>query len=90
MPVVTWLILPVAIRSVQRLSHACFDQAFDLQICEWLLIIVKVYPLNLYMDTLWKLRLIHAKTDASPAFVGYPASIEEPQQLVDRLCRRDG
>ena len=40
----TWLILPVVIRSSQRLSHACLSiNDFVLWNCEWLIISVIVY-----------------------------------------------
>ena len=49
----TWLILPVVIRSSQRLSHACLSIS-DLVLwnCEWLIISVIVYLIvPYYMDT---------------------------------------
>ena len=39
----TWLILPVVIRSSQRLSHACLSINLLLWSCEWLIISVIVY-----------------------------------------------
>ena len=41
--VATWLILPVVIRSSQRLSHACLSINILLWNCEWLIISVIVY-----------------------------------------------
>ena len=57
-----WLILPVVIRSSQRLSHACVSITNWLWNCEWLIISVIVY---LVKDTNWItvviLGLIHEK-----------------------------
>ena len=41
--IATWLILPVVIRSSQRLSHACLSINLLLWNCEWLIISVIVY-----------------------------------------------
>ena len=41
--IATWLILPVVIRSSQRLSHACLSKNTLLWNCEWLIISVIVY-----------------------------------------------
>ena len=41
--IATWLILPVVIRSSQRLSHACLSITIIQENCEWLIISVIVY-----------------------------------------------
>ena len=41
--IATWLILPVIIRSSQRLSHACLSMNVILWNCEWLIISVLAY-----------------------------------------------
>ena len=57
-----WLILPVVIRSSQRLSHACVSVNILVWNCEWLIISVIVY---LVKCTTWItvviLGLIHEK-----------------------------
>ena len=57
-----WLILPVVIRSSQRLSHACVSVNVLVWNCEWLIISVIVY---LVKSTTWItvviLGLIHEK-----------------------------
>lgn len=57
-----WLILPVVIRSSQRLSHACVSVNLIVWNCEWLIISVIVY---LVKYTTWItvviLGLIHEK-----------------------------
>ena len=48
----TWLILPVVIRSSQRLSHACVSSMIWPKNCEWLIISVIVYLIvPYYLDT---------------------------------------
>ena len=58
--IIIWLILPVVIRSSQRLSHACVSINILLWNCEWLIISVIVY---LMKSTTWItvviLELIH-------------------------------
>ena len=50
--IATWLILPVVIRSSQRLSHACLSINILLWNCEWLIISVIVYlVVPYYLDT---------------------------------------
>ena len=50
--IATWLILPVVIRSSQRLSHACVSINLLLWNCEWLIISVIVYlVVPYYLDT---------------------------------------
>ena len=41
--IATWLILPVVVRSSQRLSHACLSMNIIQWNCEWLIISVIVY-----------------------------------------------
>ncbi len=62
--IVTWLILPVAICSLQRLSHACLSiNNFILWNCRWLIKSVIIY-LMVFFFTTWitvvNLELIHA------------------------------
>ena len=55
--IATWLILPVIIRSSQRLSHACLSMNFIRWNCEWLIISAIIYLIiDSYLDNSRKSR----------------------------------
>ena len=88
--IATWLILPVVIRSSQRLSHACVSiNKFLLWNCERLIISVIVYLIIFdYWITVVILELIHAQ---SPDCLGGMYLLDNNQQFVlshDNLADR--